>query len=455
MARRLRQLPLLALVLGVIPGLVLAGAAAAGPAAAAPAPSGGAGLRVMTWNIQYGVPLGGDEPDLERVAAVIRSEDPDVVTLNEVHQDGDGLPGGHGDQPAELAALLAQHGYRYSYYAATETIPSGHDDGSGPGCGVHSPGEGTGGAATSGPDAAYTCGNMVLSKYPFPTGPGHPDGPEHVTLPTDHADPGGRDRRGMLGVTVRVPALGDVRVFVTHHSAPATQAHVEDQKAQVATVLEHIGAVDDPTLLAGDFNMRPADAAGVPTANSLLQSRIADAGLIDTWTRVADSSDGVTVPGSHGRPDGDHPDRRIDYVYASPNLTVRDAHVSLVDREAADHLAVVTDLQVRRPPVVAHAAVPAGTDGTEGWGQAAVGPGGGSLTACKNAGTDTDDGTLVRASLHRPGTDPAVRTVEDGGTSRDRCTTEHWHGRLTPGTTLRACVVRGEEVLGCREERVG
>jgi len=415
----------------------------------------------MTWNIQYGVPAdGAEDPDLERVASVVQEERPDLLVLDEVHAD-DELPGGHGDQPAELAASLADAGYRYMYYAPAETIPADGDPLEGPGCGVHEslPQEGTQGDGAETMSAArggraYTCGQMVLSKFPIYDDPGDPRRPQVIQLPTENVNPGGRARRALLTVTVRTPGVGDVRVLAPHLSSPASEEHVEDQKEQVRTVLEHVNA-DRPSVLAGDLNMRPSDAPGVPTANSLLRMWIADAGLVDTWTVVNDSSEGVTVTNSHGRPDGDHPDRRIDYIYASPHFTPQNGHVSLVDPQASDHLAVVMDMQLRQPPLDRHASVTPGTDSYSGWSHAAMDRAGRiGLTVCDNTGPDQSEATTVRASLHRPHSDEPIVTVEDTGTSRDRCTSERFHiGHRPPiATTLRACALRDGQVLACRDE---
>ncbi|GAA4421273.1 hypothetical protein GCM10023169_13970 [Georgenia halophila] len=414
-------------------------------AGATPSRSHGGTLRVMTWNVHYGAPQGGDDvADLERIAAVIRSESPDVVTLNEVHDDED-FPGGHGHQPKRLAALLADDGYRYTFYDTSEEFtPEGSGTDDSPGCGSHAPPQ------------SFSCGNMVLSRFPIYLDPDDPRAPKHVTLPTEHAHPDGRPRRGLLGVTVKVPGVGDVRVFVAHLSAPATEQHVADQKDQVRTILEHVQPVGEPMILAGDLNIRPSDAPEGAMANSLIRSWIADAGLVDTWTRGHDSSDGVTVARSHGRPGGEHPDRRIDFVYASPSFDIRYGHVSLLDPAASDHLPVVMDLQLRTLSLDAHASVLAGEDGLSGWSQVAIDRGNRvSLTACKNVGTDTDDGSVVRATLRDPSADQPIASVEDGGTSRDRCTTQTWKGTVRAETVLESCVVHGDEVLSCRRETIG
>ena len=75
--------------------LALAGAAGAGEV-----------LRVMSWNLRHGAGIDG-KVDLERIAAVIRREQADVVLLQEV--DKHCARSGNIDQAAELGRLLEMH----------------------------------------------------------------------------------------------------------------------------------------------------------------------------------------------------------------------------------------------------------------------------------------------------------------------------------------------------------
>lgn len=63
-------------------------------------------LRVVCWNIHHGVGMDG-KLDLERIAAVIRAQDPDVVMLQEVDKECD--RSGDVNQTAELGRLLGMH----------------------------------------------------------------------------------------------------------------------------------------------------------------------------------------------------------------------------------------------------------------------------------------------------------------------------------------------------------
>lgn len=368
-------------------------------------------LRAMTWNIHHAVP--NDDPsgpaDLERIAAVIRAENPDIVTLNEVHDDEEGA-GSHGHQPDILKNLLADDGYAYTYFGVSEVHDTSH------------PG---------------TRGEMILSKYPI-------SDPEITKLSTQHAHPGEPDRRALVKVNVDVPGSEVARVYVTHMSPPASDAQILDQRDQATEIVDTISGLTEPVIFAGDLNVRPTD---------VVRPWFADDGLVDTWTIHHNSSDGVTRPNAYGDPDGDNPDKRIDYVYASPRFDVVDTHVSLVDRNASDHLAVVADIRLRTPDTISQNSLLAGASERRGWAQLSVdGDDRTKLTVCKDNDTTTDDGWDVAARLYKDGqTDPYVIET-DGGTSRDKCNTRTWTGNVP--AVLETCSVQGDEVRACRREAI-
>ena len=410
----------------VIAGAVYGLALATVQPTASQAASGAESIRVMTWNIHHAeAPDSPGVTDIGRIANVIRAENADLVTLNEVHDDPPGA-GSHGGQPAELTDLLEDAGYRYSQFGVTEE----HDEG--------------------------VAGNLVLSKFPFYTDPADPRSPENTRLSTDNADPTGKPRRALLKVTVRVPGAGDVRVYATHLSTPANAAGVADQQVQVRTILDKVRPTDRPMFVAGDFNIRATDVEGQDfSRNNLMQAWIADTGLVDTWRQVNNGSDGPTLSSAYGNPNDPNPDRRIDFVYASPAFEVVRGRVSLVDRYASDHLAVVMDLNLQRSMRLDHRTVLAGRDGLDGWSQVVTGKAGEtSWSVCKNRGTKVDDGTAVRATLRRSN-GAVIKKLTNGGTSRDRCTSAAWRGRLPARAELETCLVTSDETLHCRQRRVG
>lgn len=271
-------------------------------------------MKLITWNIQWGLGMDG-RLDLARIVAEARRiADFDVLCLQEV-ADGfaDLEPHDGGNQFAEVAALLPG-------YQAIE------------GTAVDLPGEG---------GRRQRFGNMILSRLPVGRIIRH-------ALPWP-ADPAARSMpRLLLEVEVQAP-FGLVRVMTTHleyHSAAL-------RGAQVAAIREicHIARVraEQPprpgggpyaggqgptaTILTGDFNMRPDD----PVKRRLsapLSDRVP--GLADAWEVL---HPGVAHPPSfciadqkYGQP------HCCDYIFVSDDLTSRLHSIAYVtDTRASDH----------------------------------------------------------------------------------------------------------------------
>jgi endonuclease/exonuclease/phosphatase family metal-dependent hydrolase len=409
----------LAAIGAAITGLL---AVAASPAAATAQHHVDRSVRVMQWNIQGAVGVGGPTlPDPARIAAVIAAEGPDIVTLDEVHQDPTDAGTYDGDQPAQLAQLLADDGYLYSQWGLAESD------------------------TPRGPDS--TTGNLILSKYPFV-------GSADLTkLPNENYEPGGKDRRSMIQVTVDVPGVGEIAVAATHLSTPGSAALVEDQKDQVRIVLDHVDT-STPSILAGDFNIRASDVETQTfSQNNLMQSWIAQAGLVDTWRQVRNGQDGVSMTSAYGSPSGQNPDRRIDYVFASPSFDVIDGHMSTIDLSASDHVAVVMDLALSSAANRTRTVL-AGDEGVDGWAQLTeTSPANVKLSVCKNTGTAVDDGTSVHAYFRNAG-GQAIKELTDSGTTRGSCETTIWRGKIPAKATVDVQVVDGDgTVLSTRSAR--
>ena len=117
---------------------------------------------------------------------------------------------------------------------------------------------------------------MIISRYPFV------GDPEIVKLPNENYEPGGKDRRSMRTSAVTLPEVGEVVVHATHLSTPGSAALVEDQKEQVEVILDHLSA-DVPSVLAGDFNIRPVDVPDQTySQHTVMHSWIAEENLNDT-----------------------------------------------------------------------------------------------------------------------------------------------------------------------------
>jgi endonuclease/exonuclease/phosphatase family metal-dependent hydrolase len=146
--------------------------------------------------------------------------------------------------------------------------------------------------------------------------------------------PGARHVRAATWIVGRV---GNARViFVnTHldHESEAARALAIDV---LVAELGRLGWPRIPAIVAGDFNANAGDT---------LHRRLLDGGLVDSWSG---GDDAFTFHGFTGRPVP--PDRRIDWILASPSLRVahaailRDAEPGLFGpRYPSDHFPVLAD----------------------------------------------------------------------------------------------------------------
>jgi endonuclease/exonuclease/phosphatase family metal-dependent hydrolase len=192
---------LLVLTLGVLVGTGAAGPAARAVAAAAGKPE--ARLRVLTYNIHHGA--GNDEVlDLERIARLIRSLEPDLVAVQEV--DNRTARTGGVDQATELGRL-------------------------------------TGMSAVFGSFMDYQGGEYgmaVLSALP-------------IVGSQNHRLPEGPEPRAALAVRVRLPDDRGELTFVGIHLYRTE----EERLAQARRLLEKLPPEGEPVILAGDFNSTP------------------------------------------------------------------------------------------------------------------------------------------------------------------------------------------------------
>jgi endonuclease/exonuclease/phosphatase family metal-dependent hydrolase len=165
-------------------------------------------LRVLCYNIHHGEGVDG-RLDLERIARVVRSADPDVVALQEV--DRNTRRTGNVDQPAELARLTDM---RVVFGKNIDFEGGGY-------------------------------GNAVLSKLPIKSHTNH-------HLPTfDHFE-----QRGVLVVELEAPqASTPIVLFATHLD------HRPDQRERVASAekINQLLAMHSTAaaILAGDLNATP------------------------------------------------------------------------------------------------------------------------------------------------------------------------------------------------------
>lgn len=202
-----------------------------------PASAGEDVLRVLCYNIHYG--QGNDGVyDLERLAAVIKAVDPDLVALQEV--DVMVRRSGQVHQAEELGKLTGLD----VYYGPTQHYEGG------------------------------LFGNAVLTKLPVSRVwiqplPYTEATPELTTYP-----------RGFVAVNVRTSGGKEVRVVSTHF-----QHNVEEDRVAEAEAVNRllVGEKESlPTILAGDIN-------AVPDSEPMKV-------LLSKWTNAIDKESAPTVP---------------------------------------------------------------------------------------------------------------------------------------------------------------
>jgi endonuclease/exonuclease/phosphatase family metal-dependent hydrolase len=236
-------------------------------------------LTVMSYNIRQGRDVDG-ELDLERTAAVIRAQRPDLVALQEVgrHWSADS---DFRDQAADLEAML---GMASAFGANLDRDPP-------------EPGA---------PRRQY--GTAILSAWPLLQS-------QNIALPRTSTE---NEQRGLLVVVVDLDGE-PFRILDTHLGVSA-----DDRRLQVDAILAEADKASVPHALLGDLNAGPS----APELAPLLE-RFGDA-----WS-VAGEGDGLTFPASG-------PTSRIDYVLMSSQLRVE--RVSVPDVEGSDHLPLVAEL---------------------------------------------------------------------------------------------------------------
>lgn len=238
-------------------------------------------LRIATYNIRHGRGI-DDQVDLERIAAVIREHDIDLIFLQEV--DDNWARSGHVNQVQLLSEMT---GLKYTFFAPALKIPLGIS-------------------------GARHYGNAVLSRYPIVEA-------QSFLLPRRTLN----EPRNLLRV-VWMPKP-DVRMTLwgTHLSVdPAERSH------QIA-LIRNLARAEGFAFLLGDFNSS-LDADDVQT--------IVQSGWIDLWSYLNGEA-GATFP-------SDRPVTRIDYIWATAESVGAVRQIFAPPTLASDHLPLIMEIEV-------------------------------------------------------------------------------------------------------------
>jgi endonuclease/exonuclease/phosphatase family metal-dependent hydrolase len=281
-------------------------------------------LRILSWNIQWGLGLDG-RVDLERIAAEIRRRgDPDVICLQEVTAGFDDLQGNDGtDQFIFFARAFPGH------HAITAPVLD------------------VAGAA----GRRKLFGNMLLSRLAVGQIQRHTL--PWLTVPERKCMP-----RGLIVATLLAGGR-PLRIMTTHleYSSPKLrEAQVEAVREVHQQCCERVAMPPLPgegsyapqvetssAIVLGDYNMTPDEAARHNLMRPFAVTQVPR--FVDVFEVC---HPGVAHPASMSLFDSvDGPPRCLDYAFCTENLTPRVVAMSY-DQEsrASDHQSIIVDLQL-------------------------------------------------------------------------------------------------------------
>lgn len=242
-------------------------------------------LRVLVYNIHAGKDAAG-RPNLEDVAALVRSTSADIVLLQEVDR-GTKRSGGV-DQLAVLAGRTGMH----AAFGRTLDYDGGQ------------------------------YGIAALSRRPFVL---QDTLPLRVS-PAQTRAGGSYEPRAALAMVARTP-LGRWHVVTTHLDASAGDEYRQQEADRLGEILR-ARAGGTPLLLGADMNATP---------DSDVVEKLLGFGLRDAWAECG-RGEGLTFPAAAPR-------KRIDYLFLTHALRCTDARV--LETTISDHRPLLVTVAIR------------------------------------------------------------------------------------------------------------
>ncbi len=237
-------------------------------------------LRVMTYNIEYG------HEGLDKVAAVIRDQHPDIVGLQEVDVHWSARSN-FVDQAATLSKATGMS-YRFAHIYEMQN--------------------------TDASNRPREFGVALLSRYPITAFSNH-----NITR---------HSTQDSTAAPSPMPGLLEARIDVNGRAFRVFNVHLDYRgdatvrTLQVKEILQYIGNDTIPTILTGDLNAAPE----APELHTLLRFMVdAQGGVKDEFTYSTTK-----------------PEKRIDYVLTSGNICGIAAR--RVNAFASDHFPVVAEI---------------------------------------------------------------------------------------------------------------
>lgn len=253
--------------------------------ATTPRPAAPRELTVLVYNVHAGKDAAGKD-NLDRVAALVREVDADIVLLQELDR-GTRRSGGV-DQPAELARRTG----RQIAFGSIFDFQGGQ----------------------------YGIG--VLSRWPITRD-------SIVRLIVNPPQPragGAYEPRIALDARIATP-WGPLDVINTHLDASGPDSYRQQEVRTVRALTDALRARGATVLLGGDFNSEPGHA---------VQDSLRAASLRDAWPECG-RGDSLTYPAAKGV-------KRIDYLYMTGSIRCSEARV--LKNDASDHSPVVFRVKV-------------------------------------------------------------------------------------------------------------
>ncbi len=293
-----------------------------------PNASAGTRLRVMTYNLQIGIPVWGDvykyipgPKDMSRQAKVMNDTQADIIGLNEVDRYY-GNPTASRSGFLHIARELSKRTGKDYAYGSTR------DDGPWPGPGMPDYIEwGTPVSSTfvRTPQGAY--GNAQLTRFSMTT-------VINYKLPMAK----GNEQRCML-MTQQVFSNKTIHVYNAHLQNGRDTTAIMDRWNQANEIYRILNSDPNPLkILMGDFNWDekqvPVNLKPLPEIRFL--SLFEKLGLKDTAASLQENP-AKTYP-------ADNPQVRLDYIFVSPAFKILKTRV--ISSKASDHQPLVADLYI-------------------------------------------------------------------------------------------------------------
>jgi endonuclease/exonuclease/phosphatase family metal-dependent hydrolase len=251
-------------------------------------------VRLLQWNVLF-------RESASKILDVLKEVDADVLCLQEltsVSGHNEGI-----DVPAFLAEMLGFH----SFYQIAQEWDS--------------------------PGDRHTLGNGILSRYPLTNTKGIFVRPSQGINPHDPAQEG----RAYVEADVSLPDGTTLTVGTAHLSYIPRGVMTPEKKHEIDALLDIAKSKESRYVLTGDFNEPPESY----TVQELMRTLRHCGPPFETLTwptrpfqSMAHKEDGLGW--------------RIDYAFATPDVTVVDATV--VDTDVSDHLPILVELDVTAAP---------------------------------------------------------------------------------------------------------